>query len=260
MRRRRARARRTPQASGCGRGAPLTSCLASPPSRSATAAPPRRARPRPGSLPLPPARVGRPRARPRARPRPSTAVRLSPPAPDVEDVVSGRDRVLAELVRLFEVDVPALNCVLGVAHDPDRVRATLREDLDQLGPVPGALHRRTRVSPALEQRDVAKSAPVEENGDGDDRALGHERDEPPVGVLEHAQRAARVEAPVRGAKAERDVVAGLHAPESISRRYASQPGGGDQSRHASSHQRSPASRSATTRRPSAHVAATCFSV
>src|SRR5436305_1380273 len=50
--------------------------------------------------------------------------------PDVEHVVARRDRVLAELVRVLEVDVPADERVVGAADDPERMRAARREELD----------------------------------------------------------------------------------------------------------------------------------
>ena len=111
--------------------------------------------------------------------------------PDVEDVVLRRDRVSAEHVRILQVDVPAEQRVLGVAHDPERVRATFREELDHLGRVPRTPGGDAWVRPALVQRHVAQPATVREHR--------HARRSVPIGmnvttqlrrVLDHAQRVA----------------------------------------------------------------------
>src|SRR3954452_2289516 len=127
--------------------------------------------------------------------------------PDVEHVVARGDRALAEDVCVLEVDVPADERVVGVAHDPQRVRAGTREELDQLRAVPRPQHRRARVSPALVERHVAQPAPVFEHRDRDGASLRHERHEQLRRVLDDAHRTARVVAAVDRAEAKGDDVA-----------------------------------------------------
>src|SRR5262249_17446654 len=54
--------------------------------------------------------------------------------PDVEDVIPGRDRPLAEHVRILEVHVPARR--LGPAEEPERMRTAAREDHYRPGTAP----------------------------------------------------------------------------------------------------------------------------